>query len=351
VHLLRLGSGRPHDSARVTLDLAAPPTVEPATAPSGSWPPHVPVRLAAYVVGVAVGALMLAGLFPVVSGAPWRSVATTVSSIPVVALLALVALWALGLVAHTLTLTAALPGLSHRRALLLSLTGSAVANVLPLGGAVGVALNYRMTRTWGFSSTGFASYTVVTNLWDVLVKLSLPVLVIPLLLLGLPVGAGLTHVIVAAAVALPLVACAAAILIARPRALGRLGARLDGVRALVADTAAGAWRRLTVGMALYTVLLFALLASTLAVTGARVPVAVVFLAFCAERLATLAGLTPVGLGLVELGLAGALMLAPGASAVGVGSGVLLYRALTFGLEIPVGGLLLAGWTWRQRASA
>jgi uncharacterized membrane protein YbhN (UPF0104 family) len=87
------------------------------------------------------------------------------------------------------------------------------------------------------------------------------------------------------------------------------------------------------------------------VTGAGVPLSVVLLAFSAERLATLPGLTPGGLGLVEVGLAGALMLAPGADAAGVAAGALLYRALTFGLEIPVGALLLAGWTWRQRAMA
>ena len=67
-------------------------------------------------------------------------------------LVALVALWALGLLSHTVTLTAALPTLTHRRALTLSLTGSAVANVLPLGGAAGIALNYRMTRHWGFTT-------------------------------------------------------------------------------------------------------------------------------------------------------------------------------------------------------
>ncbi len=75
----------------------------------------------------------------------------------------------------------------------------------------------------------------------------------------------------------------------------------------------------------------------------------VALAFCAERLATLAGITPGGLGVVEVGLAGALMLAPGADPAGVAAGALLYRALTFGLEIPVGGLLLALWSWQQRA--
>ena len=310
-----------------------------------------PVRLATYVAGAGGGALALVALFPVISGAPWREVAVGVRAVPLSALAALVALWAAGLLAHTLTLTAALPGLTHRRALLLSLTGSAVANVLPLGGAAGVALNYRMTRRWGFTPTGFASYTVVTNLWDVLTKLCLPVLVLPLLLLGLPVGPGLRSVIVVAAVALPLFAGGTAVLIAHPRALGRLGTRVERVRALVATLVATAWHRLTLGVATYTVLLFALLAAALAVAGAGVPLPVVLLAFCAERLATLAGLTPGGLGLVEVGLAGVLMLAPGADPAGVATGALLYRALTFGLEIPVGGLLLAGWAWRQRAAA
>jgi putative heme transporter len=308
-----------------------------------------PWRWALHVAGVVVGVLALAALFPVVSGAPWDAVGTIVGAVPLASLLALVALWAAGLMVHTLTLTAALPGLSHRRALLLSLTGSAVANLLPLGGAAGIALNYRMTRRWGFTPAGFASYTVVTNLWDVLAKLFLPLLLVPLVVLGLPVGAGLRHVLTAAVFALPLVGGVAAALIAHPRLLGRVGARVEGVRAQVADVVAAAWVRLTLGMSLYTVLLFALLAASLAVAGAGVPLAVVLLAFCAERLATLVGLTPGGLGVVEVGLAAALMLAPGADPAGVAAGALLYRALTFGLEIPVGGLLLAGWTWRQRA--
>lgn len=329
----------------------AVPAVDPAADIAGGWRRPSPLRLVTYVAGVVAGALLLVAIFPVASGAPWRSVATTVAAIPAASLLALVALWAVGLVAHTVTLAAALRGLSHRRALLLSLTGSAVANVLPLGGAAGIALNYRMASSWGFTPSGFASYTVVTNLWDVLAKLLLPVLVVPLLWTGLPVGAGLGHAITASVVALPLLGAVAAVLIAHPWALGRLGARVERVRALVADTVSTAWQRLTVGMALYTLLLFALLASSLAASGAGVPLSVVLLAFCAERIATLASLTPGGLGLVEVGLAGALMLAPGANSAGVAAGVLLYRALTFGLEIPVGGLLLAGWTWRQRATA
>jgi putative heme transporter len=308
------------------------------------------LRLATYAAGVVGGGLVLVALFPLVSGAPWVAVAATVTAIPGLWLVALVGLWAAGLMTHTVTLTAALPGLSHRRALLLSLTGSAVANVLPLGGAAGVALNYRMTRRWGFTRAGFASYTVVTNLWDVLVKLFLPLLAVPLLLLGLPVGSGLRHVVTAAAVALPLVGAVAVLLIAHPRLLGRLGSRVDGVRVQVAGLVATAWYRLTLGMVAYTALLFALLTACLSVAGAEVPLGIVLLAFCVERLTTLAGLTPGGLGVVEVGLAATLLLAPGADPAGIATGAVLYRALTFGLEIPVGGVLLAGWTWRQRGA-
>lgn len=325
---------------------------ELAPSPIASGGPRArPVRLLTYVSGAVLGALTLVLVLPWVSGAPWRTVVATVTAIPTGALGVLLGLWAAGLLAHTLTLTSALPGLSHRRALLLSLTGSAVANVLPLGGAAGVAMNYRMTRRWGFSPAGFTSYTVVTNLWDVLMKLFLPVLVLPVVFTGLPVGPGLSRAIATAAVALPIVAGTAAVLLVGPWAVGRMGARVELARAATARVVATAWRRLSLGMALYTALLFALLAACLHVTAAGVPWPVMLVAFCVERLATLVGLTPGGLGLVDVGLAGALMLAPGAAPAGVASGVLLYRALTFGLEIPVGGLLLAGWIWRGRVAA
>jgi putative heme transporter len=307
-------------------------------------------RLVLHAAGVALGCLCLALVLPTVSGAPWRAVVAALTSVPLGALAALVVLWAAGLVVHTVALTAALPGLTHRRALLLSLTGSAVANVLPLGGAAGIALNYKMTRRWGFTPTRFAASTGVSHQWDVLAKLALPALLVPVVLLGLPVSPGLEHVVLAAAVALPVVAALAGLLLTHPRAAARLGHRVEQVRRAAATVVADAWGRLSFGMAAYTLLLLALLEACLRVTDAGVPWPVVLLAFCAERLATLVGLTPGGLGLVEVGLAGALVLAPGADPAGVAAGVLVYRALTFGLEIPVGGVLLAGWSWRQRAA-
>ena len=75
-------------------------------------------------------------------------------------------------------LSAALPGLGVRRSLLLNLSGSAVANVVPLGGAVGTALNWRMVRRWGHSNAAFVAYCVLTNVLDVLTKLVLPLVAV-----------------------------------------------------------------------------------------------------------------------------------------------------------------------------
>jgi hypothetical protein len=55
-------------------------------------------------------------------------------------------------------------------------------------------------------------------------------------------------------------------------------------------------------------------------------------------------ITPCGLGVVELGLAGALVLAGGAKAQ-VAAAVLVFRVLTFLLPIPIGAVTY--WLWRR----
>lgn len=327
-----------------------------------------PVRYAAGL-GLAVGLLAVA--VPSLTGIAWSGIMTALGAVSGAGLAVLVVLWLLGLVAHTITLSAALPSLTHRRALTLSLTGSAVSNVLPMGGAAGIALNYRMLRDWGYDSSQFTAYTVVTNVWDVLAKLTLPLLVLPVVLLTPSMV--LPHLaFIAGSVAVALVVSAAvggtALTSARAaRSVGGLvdrgvGAalRVVGSRRRVAVTEAlvetqaachavvtHGWGRLTLGMTLYTGLLLALLVACLSLTGSALPLSVVLVGFTVERLLTLAGITPGGAGVVELGLTGVLLLL-GGSAAAVVPGVLLYRALTFGLEIPVGGTALVGWLLLRR---
>src|SRR3954452_18967525 len=108
----------------------------------------------------------------------WHGLIPVLGSVHWPALVGLVVLWLLGLVVHSFLLTAAAPALSHRRAMTLNVTGSAVANVVPLGGVAGVELNRRMMQAWGIGVRGFTGYTFLTNLWDVGAKLLLPLIAV-----------------------------------------------------------------------------------------------------------------------------------------------------------------------------
>lgn len=323
-------------------------------------------RWGRYLLGMLVAAALLAVAVPAISGTALTAASQVILGVPVAALVGLVILWIFGLALHTITLTAALPRLSHRRALTLSLSGSAVANVLPLGGAAGVALNYRMIRGWGFGRSQFASYTVVTNVWDLLAKLALPLVVLPLVLVGFgPVPHRLLVLGVTAIIALSLLLGTVISMISSETATARVGRSIDRTvdamfqrlgsarrmhvadfltttRTECRDVIARGWLRLTLGMVLYTTAVLALLWACLSVTGAGLTPAAVLLGFTAERLLTMLLLTPGGAGIVEVGMAGTLLLLGGDPA-GVVAGVLLYRLLTFALEIPVGGATLAGW--------
>ena len=75
--------------------------------------------LAAALIGVAV---------PRAVDVSWHGVIPVLTSVHWPALLVLVGLWLLGLYVHSFVLTAAAPSLTHRRALTLNMTGSAVTN-------------------------------------------------------------------------------------------------------------------------------------------------------------------------------------------------------------------------------
>lgn len=139
----------------------------------------------------------------------------------------------------------------------------------------------------------------------------------------------------------------------RPQHVLRLNRELAPSRTLVrirAETSQlvrRAWPRLTIGAALYIALLAWLLRMSLQVSGARVGLPIVVAALALDRVASMLPFTPGGAGVVEVGLTG-LLIALGVDPVASASGVLLYRAFTYGLEIPVGGIGLAVWLWANR---
>lgn len=331
----------------------------------------VPLRASA-ALGLALAVLWWS--LPKVAGVSWGDIVGTIGGISLRVALGLALLWAGGLLAHSFVLTAALPGLSRSRALTLSLTGSAVSNVIPFGGVLGVALNLTMVRAWRFRKGAYATFVMVTNVWDVLAKLALPLVAVVLMTAAgaLPgsalrawamMGSGVIAALLAAGAVLlqsDRIAAATAHLVASAARRVRRGSEVsaafveadllearDRVRRVVGTH----WPQLTIAMVAYVALQAALLWCCLHAVGLALPVYAVMAALATDRLLSLIPLTPGGAGFAEVGTAAALI-GFGANPLGVAAGVLLYRAFTFLLEIPVGGVWLGCWlALRPRSGA
>jgi len=322
-------------------------------------------------VAAAVGVITMVALLPTVVGTSWNPVTVVLGSLPVRGLLLLTAVWFAGLVSYSWVLTGSLPGLSTRRALLLNLTGSAVANVAPFGGAAGVGMNFAMMRSWRYTRASVATFTAVSNLWDWLGKLVVAGAVLGwLLAAGLlepgPLLTGvevalvvLVMVLVVAVVALTsdraaraggaLVdrgVAAAAARVGSPRR-SRAAVSLPQLRASTVGVVRARWPQLTVGVSGYLVLQAVLLGTCLHQLGSDLAPFAVLAGFAVERLLTLVPLTPGGAGFADTACA-AMLIALGGDPVVVAAAVLLYRGFTFLLEIPVGGLGILGWVVARR---
>lgn len=326
-------------------------------------------RAAKLLLTGALATGIVAVALPRVAGANWADIATALGGLSLAQVVLLGIVWIAGLWAHTPALTAAMPGLSHRRALMLNLTGSFVSNLLPLGGAAGTVANWKMARSWGFASPAFARWALVTNLFDTALKLVLPGVALCWLAVAKVEVTGAVNTAAYVGLALLTVVVLVVWLLARDdrtvRWLGRGADRLcrhvrvlrppaDGFAATAAafrrDSAsviATGWARMAFGKIAYAVLQAALLWLSLRVLGAEVNPAVVLAAFAVERILSMVVITPGATGVVEVGMTGvlvALRVDPTLAA----AGVLLYRAFTFGMEIPVGGLSMLAWSMRRR---
>jgi putative heme transporter len=342
--------------------------------PEGAQDPgqHPAQRVVRVLVSVAIASALLAYVLPRVVGTTGREVVGAFGALSLREVTVLAVVWAAGVFTHSFVLTGALPGLTRRRALTLNLTGSAVANVLPFGGAAGMTLNYAMIRSWRVSRAGFAAFTFVTNVWVFLLKLALPAAALAVLVaVGTPVSQTLRWTALAAAGGLTvLVATLAAGLASRRTAVvavgivvpvlawvGRLlGSRWETVavasellecRDQVAVVARRRWVQLSAGMAGYAALQALLLWACVHAVGGHLSPVQVLAGYAVDRVLTLAVLTPGAVGITEAGTA-ATLVALGGSPAAMAAGVLLYRGFTFALEIPVGGVWLGGWLFLRR---
>jgi uncharacterized membrane protein YbhN (UPF0104 family) len=306
------------------------------------------------------------------TGASWSRAGHLISGLGPRWLLTLSVVWLAGLCVHTVVLTTAMPGLTCRRALTLNLSGSAVSNVMPLGGIAGTTLNLAMARGWGHSNLDFARFVVVSKATDVVAKFVMPIIAVVALLLCGAAPSGHVALWLSATSALaavggllvtallgrakPLLQLTAAADRLRMRMLRGRDHRPDAWTSVVADLFAGAdsllrqrWARLSWGMAAYWLLQGALLWCCCAAVGLRAVPAVVLAALAAERALTLLAITPGGTGLVEVGTI-AVLIVLGADPTASLAAILVFRAFVFAAEIPVGGMVLGVWLLSRRVA-
>jgi uncharacterized membrane protein YbhN (UPF0104 family) len=307
------------------------------------------------VVGVVGGGLWTATHG--VAHVAWSDVVSVLRQVTPEQLALLTVIWLGGLAVYSLVLSAALPGLGVRRSLLLNLSGSAVSNMVPLGGAVGTALNWRMVTRWGHSGNAFAAFCLLTNALDVLTKLVLPLVAVT----------GLTMVSAHVPTTLwVMAACCATVLVASALVapvLRRIPLRArnrQGVLERLRERAWCSWLRvrevlradaprLLSASAGYIAAQVTLLDVSLHAVGLHPAVTAVIMGAAIERLGTLLPITPAGTGVAEVG-AIAWLIGTGLPPVEVVAGVLLCRIFLVVMEIPLGSALLAGWMWSQRSA-
>ncbi len=323
-------------------------------------------RILSWVLPAAIAVALLAGVLPAIAdfSEVWQRIAA-LAAIEVVFLF-LMAAW--NILTYQFVIMAALPGLPLWQAFLVGQISTAVSNTVPAGSAVGIGVTYSMFTRLGHSASSVGIAAALTGLWNTFVKLGLPIVALAILAFrgnanAAMVGAalsGLAMLVIAVGVLGIVVASerlaaaagsrlgAAATAIARPFGRGPFldwDHRLSAFRERTAEVLTGRWGWLTATSLLSHLSLFAMLLVSLRLMGVEAEAVSwpeVLAAFALVRLVTALPITPGGIGLVEVGMTGALVLA-GGSEPAVVAGVLVYRALSYALQIPLGALCWIGW--------
>jgi putative heme transporter len=342
--------------------------------------PHRPLwrRLLGPALSLALVAAVFAWFLPQFTSLAdvWASV-RAMSGVEV-AVLVLAAVW--NLLTYQYVMVATMPGLTVRQATVSTQTTTAVSNTLLAGAAIAVGLTYAMNSSWGFSRSRTSVSLLVSGLWNTFAKLALPVLALSLLALSAPPSTGRVVAGALGVAGLAVAVAALGMLLRSRETAARLGIVSGRVASAVLrpfsrppvhgwDLATTKFRDRTVlllharwhwitlatlisHLSLFLVLLLAL--RFLGVPADAVSWIEALAVFAFARLLTAVPFTPGGLGVIELALITGLAAAGGARAT-VAAAVLVFRALTYVLPIPVGVATYVFWrrntSWRRPPNA
>jgi uncharacterized membrane protein YbhN (UPF0104 family) len=332
------------------------------------------LRVVRILLFPAIVAAVFVGVLPRIADLDrvWAAIGSLTSAQYLV--LALLAAW--NIVTYWPMLVAAMPGLSLAQAAVVCQSSTTVAMTVPGGGALAVGVSYAMYTSWGFRKAQVAMSAFATFVANMSFKLALPVVSLALLAANGDPDAGLVGAaVLGVALMVALIGVVAAMLhregVARKtgEALGRLASR---VRRPAGRDGSRGWGELAVRFRAQTIKLvrdrwlpllaaevvsqlsvfvvFLASARFLGISNTEASWAQVLAVFAFVRLATAMPVIPGNVGIAELGYIGGLVLA-GAPQTEAVAAVLVFRFLTYFVQIPVGGLTYLVWRrhrgWRR----
>ena len=327
-------------------------------------------QVVAGLVTLAVLAVVFLGIFP--KFASYEDAWTSIQEMSATSLLLFALVTVANIVVYVFPYQAALPGIRYGQAFIVRQTSFMISNAVPLGGAVGLGVQYAMLAGYGFGPAVATSAIGVTSVWNLLVTLALPALGLIALVLTGEATSGAVLGAVLSAVALVVMVGGLALILRSEAWAARIGGWDDAVVARVrkgaeagsvtagvmrfrdqtVDVVSRRWIRLTVTnfaqqFAQFSVLAVAVYGLGGASTGVN-PLEV-FAAFALARLAGFIPITPGGLGTVDAALV-ALLVAFGMSESEALAANLLWRAATFVPQVVLGIVTFLVWRVQSRRS-
>jgi uncharacterized protein (TIRG00374 family) len=337
----------------------------PATNKKRNW------RILQIVISVGVAVAIFGLVIPKVAN--YSDVWKTITSLTWLEFTSLFIAMAFNLLTYWPQQTAAMPGLRLGQAAVNNQTTTSISNIMPGGAAVAVAFGYYIYRTWGFTKAEIALQALVTGIWNIYVKLTLPVLALAILAITGSASAGL---LVAGLIGIA--ALIASVLLfgmilwkkAFARRVGeRLGRIATSIRKLFRKPPVHEWGEAAVRLRKQTIKLvekqwlpltgFTLLSHTalfvllvlclrhVGVSEQELSWPQILGVFAFVRLLSTVPITPGGVGVVELGLIGGLASLGHANHAQVVAAVLLFRVLSYGMQIPLGGFTYIIWKTKK----
>ncbi len=267
---------------------------------------------------------------------------------------------------------AVLPGLRFRLGFLETETTSAISSAVPAGGAVAVAMTYKMFSSFAFTDLDISTAVVLTGIWNLAAKLGLPIVAVALLAVtthppqGALAAAGIGAVVL-------LVAGLALWLVFRSdtgaRRIGHLADRMVNsvlhlfhkkevdraeravlrFRSQTVETAHSRGWQLTwavLASQLAVLLLVLIIVRAVGITPTHVSFAAVLTSFAVARLVGAVPIVPGGLGTVDAAFV-AMLTAFGTNASHALAADFLWRLTTYAPPLALGVLTYLVWVRRE----